>query len=226
MYGSDYSKLVLNERFYLPSLEDRLNELFPDMMVFQTNFFSGDAEKGEYSGWHTGVNLNKLFVNNPKTFTVWIPLQSLTEETGGRLWFYNGEYLDMIIDLINPPATDKKTMLYQYVMVNLLEETELDKHKVTEDCELGDAILFWEMNPHCVDKLCKIKRDVVSVRLITRDAIVDNDFVKELEDFPEDEKINFIDSKRALMSLHAFVDGTRRNYNTSLEIEKERRGSK
>jgi len=217
--GSDYKSVVTNERLYLPSLENRLRELFPDLMVFSTNFFSGDKPKGEYSGWHTGVNLSKVFIGEPDTCTVWIPLQTLTAETGGRLWFYNGEYLDSIVDMLK--VTNKLTHAFQYIMLALLEK-ELETNKVTGDCQFGDGFMFREVNPHCVDRDCNIPRDVLSVRLISRTAVVDDAFFKTIENLPEGEPINLIENKDILMRLYRFITGTRDCFEKSLAFEKER----
>lgn len=213
--GSDYKNVVVDKRLYLPSLEKKLEELFPDMMIFATNFFSGDAANGAYSSWHTGANISKLFVNEPTTFTVWIPLQTLTEETGGRLWYYDGEYLPSVIDLLK--VAHKKTMMLQYITVTLMEK-ELEAHKITEDCHLGDAFMFWELNPHAVDNLCNIKRDVLSVRMISRDAVVDHAFMKELEEFPDDLVLNWGDDKRVMTALLNFLRKTKATYDASLEL--------
>lgn len=211
--GSDYSRLVVNHRLILPSLEARLKELLPDMMIYSTNYFCGDKQNGEYSDWHTGINFSKVFVGEPDTCTVWVPLQNLSEETGGRLWFYNGEYLDSVVDLLK--ATDKKTYLFQYIMMSLFTK-ELEANKVTEDCQLGDAFLFWETNPHCVDKLCKIKREVLSIRMIKRGSVVDTEFLKELEEFPEDAKVNYVENKKVIQGLFDLLDGIRKSYDKSI----------
>lgn len=227
---SDYSHVVLDTRLHLPSLEAKLNALFPDMMVFATNFFSGDSQNGVYSGWHTGANLSKLFVGEPETCTVWIPLQTLTAETGGRLWFYNSEYLDSVIDVLR--VTSKKTQIFQFLMLQLLEK-DLEANKVrathitinlkiTEDCQLGDAFMFWEINPHCVDRDCNINREILSVRLVSKDAVVDEQFIKELEELPEDEPINLFEEKKTMMRLHGFLLKTKATFENSKAILKAR----
>jgi len=213
-----YSKVVLNDRFYLPSLEKRLGELFPDMMVFATNYFSGDKIKGEYSGWHTGTNLSKLFIGSPNTCTVWIPLQDLTSETGGRLWFYNGEYLDDVVDLLK--VSKKATMLFQYLMLDVIED-ELEKHKVTEDCKFQDGFMFWEINPHCVDRECVIPREVLSVRLISKDAVIDEAILAELEAYPDDRIVHMVENKKMMASLLKFLTDTKKSWETSWEIIKQ-----
>jgi len=217
--GSDYKQLVLNKRIVLPALEKRLQSQFPEMMVYATNYFAGDAQKGEYSAWHTGVNLSKLFVDEPETLTVWIPLQTLTEETGGRLWFYNGEYLDSVIDLLK--VTTKFTHVFQYLLLHLLN-AELEAHKITEDCAFGDGFVFSETNPHCVDKLCTIKRDILSVRLIKKGVVIDEPFLKKLEEIPEDETVNLIENKAILGRLLLFLNQTKGSYEKSLELELEK----
>jgi hypothetical protein len=82
LQGTDYDKMLLGARIHLPRIEAKLEELYPDMMVFSSHFFSGTGEKpgAIYSGWHTGCNLSKTFVGYPETFTVWMPLQTLTEK--------------------------------------------------------------------------------------------------------------------------------------------------
>jgi hypothetical protein len=213
--ASSYSHVVLDTRLNLPSLEKKLKGIFPDMKIFATNFFSGEAENGVYSTWHTGANLSKLFVGEPNTCTVWIPLQTLTAETGGRLWFYNSEYLNSVIDVLR--ITDKKTMGLQYLILQLLQK-DLEANKITEDCAVGDAFMFWEINPHCVDLECKIKREVLSVRLVKNDAVVDEAFLKELVDLPDDEPVNLFETKNLLMRLHLFLEKTKKQFEESNEI--------
>jgi len=208
--GNDYSQVTLHKRLDLPALEARILELYPEMMIFNTHYFSGESSTGGvYSGWHTGVNLSKLFVGNPTTFSIWIPLQTLTEETGGRLWFYNGEYLDSVIDMLK--ITDKKTSAFQYLLLSILEK-ELEAHKITDDCQFGDAFYFWEWNPHCVDQLCKIKRDVISVRLVSKDAVIDTAFLEELQNIKEDEVHNHIETKDIMDRLTNFLAKEKKAY--------------
>lgn len=218
--NSDYANVVVDDRIYLPELEKKLAELYPDMMVFATNYFAGDAQNGAYSGWHTGINLSKLFVGHPQLYTVWIPLQTLTSETGGRLWFYGGEYLETFIELLK--ETDKKTMMLHYITI-MLTEKELEKRKVTEDCPLGDAFIFSEMIPHSVDNDCTIKREILSVRLVDKNAVVDEAFLKEIEEFPEDGKINYADNKKYFNSLYSFLSKTKRTYDQTMELDAKRK---
>jgi len=215
--GTDYSAMVLGKRLVLPKLEARLKELYPDMVVFNSHYFAGKQEGATYSGWHTGVNLSKLFVGYPETFSVWVPLQTLTEQTGGRLWFYNGEYLDSVIDLLS--VTEKKTMVFQYLMLGLLEK-ELEENKVTADCQFGDAFHFWEWNPHCVDTLCKIPREVVSFRLIRKDAVIDQAFFDLICNHPEGQLDNNLEEKKHFNSLVKLLTLFKSQYEQTVALKK------
>jgi len=218
-YG-DYKALNVGDRVYIPALDDRLEELFPEYMIFGIHYFSGDSPKGEYSGWHTGVNISKLFVGHPSVMSVWIPLQTLTKETGGRLWLYNGDYLQSIKDVLT--RGDKKSQLTHYMIMNLFAK-EMDAHKVTEDCQLGDGFLFSEMNPHSVDSDCSIPRDVLSVRMVKRGTPLDPDFMKELEEIKEDEMTNIVEPKRIMNQLLTLLKQFLNAYETSLAIDEKRR---
>jgi len=211
----DYDKLVFG-RLVLPSLEEKLAKLFPDMMVFTTHYFTGAKEKGQYSGWHTGINLSKLFIGNPDTCTVWIPLQTLSEKTGGRLWFYNGEYLQSFMDILR--LCDKKNNIAQYLILKLIEE-ELEKCKITDDCNFGDAFLFWEINPHKVDTECIIvPREILSVRLVKKGCVIDEAFLEELRNFGEKDVWNYVEDYKIINSLSVFLEKTKIAYHESLQI--------
>jgi hypothetical protein len=112
------------------------------------------------------------------------------------------------------------------MLLDMIED-ELEAHKVTADCEYGDGFYFSEINPHCVDRLCSIKRDILSVRLISRDAVVDDAFIKELDEFPEGAVTNGrVETKRMLASLHAFLVKTKACFEASVEIERARKEGK
>jgi hypothetical protein len=49
--------------------------------------------------------------------------------TGGRLWYYNGQYLPDLMRIIR--AADKKNYMLQYYILYLMAK-ELNEHKVTE----------------------------------------------------------------------------------------------
>jgi hypothetical protein len=214
--STDYDTAILNQRLVLPSLEDTLKKLYPDMMIFSTHYFSGSKEGGEYSSWHTGINLSKTFKGFPVIRTVWIPLQTLTSETGGRLWFYNGEYMPALLDMWK--GTNKKTSFLQFFILSVMNE-ELENNKITEDVEFGDVWVFPETYPHKVDRDCKIQRDILSVRLIERSAILDEEFLKELLEFPEDGVINMIEKKEHINILSQFLNETATNFRQSKELE-------
>jgi len=129
--------------------------------------------------------------------------------------------VDSTVDLIT--AMDKKTMMFQYVMLDMLEK-ELEANQIVVDCKLGDALLFWELNPHRAEK-CTIKRDVLYVRLVSRDAKVDEEFIKAVDEVvvKPDEKLNFVDTKENFVHLHKFLTGTKRSFERSLELVKEQK---
>jgi hypothetical protein len=52
--------------------------LIAHVQIFGTHWFQGKKDGAEYSGWHTGINLQKCFKGKPLLITCWIPLQDLT----------------------------------------------------------------------------------------------------------------------------------------------------
>jgi len=193
------------------------------MMVYATSFLSGMTANGEYSKWDTSSNLSKAFVSCPDTLTVWIPLHTVNEDTGGRLWLYTGDYLDSMVDMLK--TIGKKTQATQYVLLSIFKE-EMDEHKIATNCDFGDGVVFWDLHPHIVDELCKSKLEVLSVRLVKRGSEIDHKFLKEVEEFPEDGVVNIIEKKPWLQSLSAFLEKVRVSYEKSVEIDSQLRESK
>jgi len=173
--GTDYTAMAVDDYCKLPELEKAFAELFPQMQIFATHWFSGESKN--YSDWHTGINFQKAFKGNPLIVTVWIPLQELTSKTGGRLWFYNGPLLPHIIATTR--GVNKKNYIFQYYMLYLMKDA-LEKNKITEDCAFGDAFAFKEIIPHAVDFDCVIKREILSVRLIEKGAQLDQEFIDDI----------------------------------------------
>jgi len=69
---------------------------------------------------------------------------------------------------------------------------ELNENKVTEDCAFGDGFVFKEIIPHMVDEDCNIKREILSVRLIEKGAVLDNDFIDEIIKTGKDENFKLV----------------------------------
>ncbi len=107
----DYSVSIVGHRPNIPTLEARIHALFPDMMWFACQYFAGEKKNGVYGGWHTDLNGGKPFKGNPNLITIWIPFQTLTEETGGRLWLYGGPKAESVLDVLD--SCSKKTMALQ-----------------------------------------------------------------------------------------------------------------
>lgn len=177
------------------------------MMVFSSHYFSGSKPNGVYSTWHTGINVSRPFKNRPKTYTLWIPLQSLTESTGGRLWYYNGDHLKTVGTLCHEPICAKHSAAYVYLTVDLMED-ELERHKITEDCQFGDGFLFSEMNPHGVDTNCIIKRDVISFRLLDCNAEED-DLIDYLEGLDQEQQMTPLEKRAQLNRMILFCNKMR-----------------
>jgi len=211
--GTDYTAVSVNDYCKIPALEKKMDELFPDMQIFATHWFSGEAGAKNYSDWHTGINFQKTFVGHPLIITVWIPLQDLTSKTNGRLWFYNGPLLPHIIHTTR--GVDKKNYLFQYYMLYLMKNA-LEQHKITEDCAFGDGFVFKEIMPHAVDTECNIKREIISVRLIEKGAVIDQKFIDEVKELGKDEKFLTVKETHVEMAvLGDFLQNLKNTYESA-----------
>jgi len=213
--GSDYHTAVINQRIFLPRFEAKLKQLFPGMIVYRTVYLAGEVDGGRYSGWHTDYNGTKAFktkVKHPRAYNLWVPLQPLNEETGGRLWFYDGPHMKNIENVLR--LCHKKSMILQYMLLGLLKD-ELDAHQATENMEFGDALLFSEIRPHKVDTSCKVQREVFTCWLIDEDAVLDDEFIDEVIAFPEDETVNELETKVHMKALERFITDARNLWNTT-----------
>jgi len=202
----DYTQCSVEAVLRLPKLESKLAELFPNMMVFAQHWFAGEKDGAEYSDWHTGINIQKCFKGKPLIITVWLPLQDLNSETGGQLWFYNGPHHSKIIDVIRNAG--KQNMMMQYsILYNYVDD--LEQHKITENVEAGDALIFREIQPHSVDRNSHGLREILSVRLIEKNATIDDLFFEIVDKSLADEKFTFIETKDSIASLKGFCEKTR-----------------
>lgn len=211
--GTDYTAVSVNDYCKIPALEKKMDELFPDMQIFATHWFSGEAGAKNYSDWHTGINFQKTFVGHPLIITVWIPLQELTSKTGGRLWFYNGPLLPHIIHTTR--GVDKKNYLFQYYMLYLMKNA-LEQHKITEDCAFGDGFVFKEIMPHAVDTECNIHREIISVRLIEKGAVIDQKFIDEVKELGKDDKFMIVkETNHEMAVLGDFLQNLKNTYESA-----------
>jgi len=125
------------------------------------------AKYGEFSHWHNGYYSPYIYNDNVDVLSVWVPLQSISPETGScfRFWYdkkiehqskelckKRWQQLDAKkrgspADIISPGS--ELRALYK-----LAQETDspTDKHRCTYYAQLGEAILFNEYWPHKTTK--------------------------------------------------------------------------
>lgn len=197
----EYTQLNVNSYAHLPKLEAKLEKLFPNMKIFGTHWFQGKKDGAEYSGWHTGINLQKCFKGKPLLITCWIPLQDLTSETGGQLWYYNGPHQTELIESIRHAG--KQNMLMQYCLLQNYD-AHLEQYKVTENVKAGDCFVFREIMPHSVDTNSHGLREIISIRLVEKSAEIDDEFFAELDSSLEKNKFTFLESDGSIKTLKDF----------------------
>jgi len=187
------------------------------MRIFGTHWFKGEKDNAIYSGWHTGINLQKCFQGKPLLITCWIPLQDLTSDTGGRLWYYNGPHQVSWVDVIR--HANKNNMVLQYVLLQNYC-LHVDDYKITEDIKSGDCFVFREIMPHSVDKDSHGVREILSVRLVDKTAEIDEEFFQELDKEIAEQNFAFGESLETIKVLKEFCGNIRdtavRNENKKL----------
>jgi len=103
-------------------------------------------------------------------------------------------------------------------MLKLIQE-DLEKNKITDDCNFGDAFLFWEINPHKVDSDCMIKpREILSVRLVKKGSVIDEAFLDEVRNFGEKDVWNYVENYEMISALSNLLEQTKRAFQESLQI--------
>lgn len=185
--GGIYSRSAANTMFaYLdrmPLLSALLPQLLDDLHCIGTNFFCSDPTNpslSDHGEWHTGHSLY-FGVKGGVAMTMWIPLQDVNEETGGRLKMYNGEYISQIDELLQCQVRNvgnsisNKHSLLQYLNHELEDETRV------ENMSVGDVLIFDEMLPHQAEK-CLIEREVLAIRLVIGDFSLDRELIQSVID--------------------------------------------
>jgi len=184
--GGIYSRSAANTMYaYLdriPSLVSLLPQLLDNLHSIGTNFFCSEPTNpklADHGEWHTGHSL--YFGVRGAAMTMWVPLQDLNEETGGRLKIYNGKYISQMDDLLTCQVRNignsisNKHSILQYL-----------NHELEDNCEIpnmsvGDALIFDEMLPHQAEK-CLIHREVLAIRLVIGDYSLDRELIQQVID--------------------------------------------
>ena len=125
------------------------------------------AKYGEFSRWHNGYYSPYIYNDNADVLSVWIPLQSISPDTGScfRFWFAESietkakqlcsnrwKQLDAKphgspADIVSPG----KELRALYKLAND-SDRDTDKDRCTCHAQLGEAILFNEYWPHRTTK--------------------------------------------------------------------------
>lgn len=181
-----YDRSTENKMFaYLdemPMLVRRLQELFDDIHLLGSNFFCSSptrSRRAEHGDWHTGHSL--YFGVNGAPMTMWIPLQDLDDETGGRLKIYNGELIRQIDDLLKCQVKDVGNSISPHHSLLKFLTHELERGCVRPNLSAGDILLFDEMLPHQAEK-CLIDRRVLAMRVVLGDYSLDTDLIQQVLD--------------------------------------------
>ena len=164
----------------IPSLVALLPQLFEDLHIIGSNFFCSeptDPKRDSHGEWHTGHSL--YFGVGGVAMTLWIPLQDMNEETGGRLKLYNGKYISQIDDLLNCQVRHIGNSISNEHSILKFLNHELDSGCKVENMSVGDALLFDEMLPHQAEK-CLIHREAIAVRLVLGDYALDKELIQRV----------------------------------------------
>jgi hypothetical protein len=182
--GGIYSKTAENKMYthldLTPTLVETLNLLFDDFHIIGSNFFCSEPTepgKAAHGEWHSGHSL--YFGVKGAAMTLWIPLQDLNDETGGRLKIYNGEYISQMDDLLNVQVETRGNSISNAHSILSFLNAELEEHAKAESMNVGDALLFDEMLPHQAEK-CLIKRDVLAIRLVFGEYDLDRPLIESV----------------------------------------------
>jgi len=182
--GGAYSRSSLNRMYaYLdrmPTLYLTLNQLFDDIHIIGSNMFCSepmDPSAPPLGEWHTGHSL--YFGVNGQAMTMWIPLQDLDEETGGRLKMYNGRHISQIDDLLDCQVRNiGNSISNEHSILKFLNE-ELNEGCTIPDMKAGDLLLFDEMLPHQAEN-CRIHREAFAVRIVLGEYTLDEEVIEQV----------------------------------------------
>jgi len=164
----------------LPSLVALLPQLFDHLHIIGSNFFCSEPtnpKQDSHGEWHTGHSL--YFGVRGSAMTLWIPLQDLNEDTGGRLKLYNGKYISQIDDLLNCQVRHTGNSISNEHSILKFLNHELESGCKIENMCVGDALLFDEMLPHQAEK-CRIHREALAVRLVLGDYSLDKELIQQV----------------------------------------------
>jgi len=123
------------------------------------------AKHGEFSSWHNGYYSPYIYKDDVDVLSVWIPLQSISPETGSGFRFWYDKHIERKSRRLckkrwkqldakshgSPAdiATPGKELRAFY---KLAKDTDSDENRCTIHARLGEAILFNEYWPHTTTK--------------------------------------------------------------------------
>jgi hypothetical protein len=119
-------------------------------------------------------------VKGGAAMTLWIPLQDLNENTGGRLKLYNGKYISQIDDLLKCQVQNTGNSIANEHSILRFLNHELDANHKVENMHAGDVLLFDEMLPHQAEEPCFIYREVLAIRLVVGDYTLDRELIRKV----------------------------------------------
>lgn len=171
---------------HVPSLEQRAAAMFPDLRLFCIQYQSSRPSEGrKLLPWHTGFGMGQLFVGRPRVKTLWVPLQDITSQTGGQVWYYDGPQSAAIDQLL--VASNPRNSRLQEAMVETLVD-EFEAHATTQDCVFGDGLMFDVLTPHKVDdRYSGESRRTLSLRFVEKGFTLDEAWCDYVENVPQDE---------------------------------------
>ena len=125
------------------------------------------AKYGESSSWHNGYYSPYIYNDDADVLSVWVPLQSITPDTGSSFRFWYDKSIERIskqlcknrwkqldaktrgspMDIVNPG--NELRALYKLARDS---DSATDKSRCTCHARLGEAILFNEYWPHKTSK--------------------------------------------------------------------------
>lgn len=180
-----YSRSGLNKMYVyldkMPSLVALLPQLFDDLHIIGSNFFCSeptDPKQESHGEWHTGHSLY-FGVEGGTAMTLWIPLQDLNDETGGRLKLYNGQYISQMDDLLDCQVRHAGNSISNKHSILQFLNHELESNYKAENMSVGDVLLFDEMLPHQAEK-CRIHREVFAVRLVLGNYSLNKELIQKV----------------------------------------------
>lgn len=165
----------------MPTLVDRLYENFADVHILGSNFFCSEptpSDREELGDWHAGHSLY-FGIEGGAPYTLWIPLQDVNEETGGRLKMYNGKYISQMDDLLDCQVKTTGNSISNKDSILKFLTNELNDNFTVPSLSVGDGLLFDEMLPHQAEK-CHIQRNVLAVRLVLGDFTLNRELIQKV----------------------------------------------